>query len=198
MPSPSRRRRMMVFVGILALTWGLFQLVPKGFIPVQDKQYLVGLVQLPNAASLNRTDEVVRRVADIAHPATRVQFPGLSIAGFTNSPNAAIVFFGLDDFDKRESKDLYGLNIAKQLNILTVAVTARLVRSPQTVEVEVERPDEGERLKFILASYNTGAGHVEDAQHVQGCCRASPQRCACASPDSGTARCACCAAGRRA
>jgi multidrug efflux pump len=110
-----------VFVAILGLTWGLFQIVPKGFIPTQDKQYLVGLVQLPNAASLNRTDEVVRRVGDIALgvPGVRaaVQFPGLSIAGFTNSPNSAIVFFGLDSFEDRKSSELYGLNIAKQLNM---------------------------------------------------------------------------------
>jgi multidrug efflux pump len=115
-----------VFIGILGLTWGLFQLVPKGFIPTQDKQYLVGLVQLPNAASLNRTDEVTRRVGDIALsvPGVRatVQFPGLSIAGFTNSPNSAIVFFGLDAFEDRKSSDLYGLNIAKQLNMKLSAI----------------------------------------------------------------------------
>src|SRR5688572_28626452 len=115
-----------VFIGILGLTWGLFQLVPKGFIPTQDKQYLVGLVQLPNAASLNRTDEVTRRVGDIALsvPGVRatVQFPGLSIAGFTNSPNSAIVFFGLDAFEERESSELYGLNIAKQLNMRLRAI----------------------------------------------------------------------------
>jgi multidrug efflux pump len=115
-----------VFIGILGLTWGLFQLVPKGFIPTQDKQYLVGLVQLPNAASLNRTDEVTRRVGDIALsvPGVRatVQFPGLSIAGFTNSPNSAIVFFGLDAFEERESSELYGLNIAKQLNMKLSAI----------------------------------------------------------------------------
>jgi multidrug efflux pump len=124
-----------VFVGILALTWGLFQMVPKGFIPVQDKQYLVALVQLPNAASLNRTDEVVRRVGDIGlgvpgvHGA--VQFPGLSIAGFTNSPNSAIVFFALDSFEDRKSSELYGLNIAKQLNMkLSVIQDAQIVVFP--------------------------------------------------------------------
>jgi multidrug efflux pump len=108
-----------VFALLLALTWGLFQLVPKGFIPVQDKQYLIALVQLPNAASLNRTEEVVRRMGEIGLkvPGVRdaVQFPGLSISGFMNSPNAAIVFFGLQDFDKRTSQEQYGLNIAKQL-----------------------------------------------------------------------------------
>jgi multidrug efflux pump len=111
---------MAVFGVLLGLTWALFQVTPKGFVPVQDKQYVIGLVQLPNAASLNRTEEVVRRMGDLALevPGVRsaVQFPGLSIAGFTNSPNSAIVFFGLDSFEERSSEELYGLNIAKALN----------------------------------------------------------------------------------
>ena len=84
------------------------------------------MVQLPNAASLNRTDEVVRRVAEIAleTPGVRaaVQFPGLSIAGFTNSPNSALVFFGLDAFEDRTTSELYGLTIAKQLNMKLSAI----------------------------------------------------------------------------
>ena len=109
-----------VFALLLLLTWGMFQWVPKGFIPTQDKQYLVALVQLPNGAALDRTEQVVREMGKLSLevPGVRaaVQFPGLSIAGFTNSPNAAIVFFGLDDFDKRRSSELYGLNIAGALN----------------------------------------------------------------------------------
>jgi multidrug efflux pump len=108
-----------VFAVLLGVTWGLFQIVPKGFIPTQDKQYLIALVQLPNAASLNRTEEVVRRMGEIGLkvPGVRdaVQFPGLSAAGFTNSPNSAIVFFTLEDFDKRTAKDEYGLAIAGKL-----------------------------------------------------------------------------------
>jgi len=111
---------MSIFAGLLLLTFVMFQVVPKGFIPVQDKQYLVTMIQLPNAASLDRTEEVVRQISEIGLKtpgiANAVQFPGLSIAGFTNSPNSAIVFFALDDFDKRKSKELYGLNIANKLN----------------------------------------------------------------------------------
>ena len=58
-------------------------------------KYLVGLVQLPNGASLDRTESVVREMGEIAlkEPGVRdaVQFPGLPIAGFTNSPNAGVV-----------------------------------------------------------------------------------------------------------
>jgi multidrug efflux pump len=111
---------MSVFAGLLVVTYALFQFVPKGFVPTQDQQYVVTMIQLPNAASLDRTEKVLRQVSDIGLKTpgiqNAVQFPGLSIAGFTNSPNSAIVFFTLTDFDKRKTKELYGLNIANQLN----------------------------------------------------------------------------------
>jgi multidrug efflux pump len=109
-----------VFTVLLVITWAMFQHVPKGFIPAQDKQYLIALVQLPNAASLDRTEQVVRRVSEIGREVpgvdSAVQFPGLSISNFTNSPNSAIVFFSLDAFEERKSDDLYGLTIANKLN----------------------------------------------------------------------------------
>ncbi len=109
-----------VFVALIGLTWLGFDRVPSGFIPVQDKQYLVAFAQLPDAASLDRTEAVVRRMTEIglAQPgvAGAVQFPGLSIISFSNNPNAGVVFFPLEDFDKRKSDELYGLTIAQQLN----------------------------------------------------------------------------------
>ncbi len=109
-----------VFGVLIALTWVGFQLVPKGFIPTQDKQYLVAVAQLPNAASLERTEQVVRRMAEIGlkHAGVQdaIEFPGLSIAGFSNSSNSGIVFFALKDFKERRNKKLYGLNIAQELN----------------------------------------------------------------------------------
>jgi multidrug efflux pump len=88
-----------VYAGLLVLAGVVFNAVPAGFVPVQDKQYVIAFAQLPDAASLDRTEVVTRRMAEIglAQPGVRdaVQFPGLSIAGFTNSPNGAIIFFGL-------------------------------------------------------------------------------------------------------
>ncbi|HEY4542551.1 MAG TPA: efflux RND transporter permease subunit, partial [Noviherbaspirillum sp.] len=107
-----------VLLSIAALV--VFKAVPGGFVPGQDKQYLVGFAQLPDAASLERTDEVIRRMSDIAKsvPGVRdsIAFPGLSINGFTNAPNAGVVFIGLDDFDKRKSAELSGGAIAQQIN----------------------------------------------------------------------------------
>ena len=109
-----------VYVVLIALTYFVFQGVPSGFVPGQDKQYLVGFAQLPDGASLDRTEEVIRRMSDVAMKTPGVKdavaFPGLSINGFTNAPNAGIVFFGLDEFEKRKSPQLSGGAIAGEIN----------------------------------------------------------------------------------
>jgi hydrophobe/amphiphile efflux-1 (HAE1) family protein len=108
-----------VYAGLLAATGALFKKIPAGFVPTQDKQYLVAFAQLPDAASLERTDGVVRRMTEIAmkHPgvANAVEFPGLSINGFTNSPNNGILFVTLKPFEERRGRALSGPAIAQQL-----------------------------------------------------------------------------------
>ena len=83
--------------------------MPGGFVPGQDKQYLVGFAQLPDGATLDRTEEVIRRMGDIAlkQPGVEsaVAFPGLSINGFTNSSNSGIVFVTLKPFDERKAAE---------------------------------------------------------------------------------------------
>ncbi len=109
-----------VYVLLIVAAMGLFHIVPAGFIPAQDKQYLVAFAQLPDAASLDRSEDVIRLMSDVAlkQPGVEsaVAFPGLSINGFTNSPNAGIVFATLKPFDERKSPELSGFAIAKQLN----------------------------------------------------------------------------------
>ncbi len=101
---------MVVYAVLLALTALLFVRLPEGFVPQPDKQYLVGIVQLPAGATLERTEAVVRQMSTIAKTVpgiiNAVEFPGLSIAGFSAAPNEGVVFFGLDDFEKRESRSL--------------------------------------------------------------------------------------------
>ncbi len=101
-------------------TWGMFQLVPGGFIPAQDKQYLIGIVQLPDAASLDRTENVVRQISALAKATPGVDhvigFSGLSVQGFVNLSNAAVLFFPLKSFDERKTKDLSAGAIAQALN----------------------------------------------------------------------------------
>ncbi|MFP2905443.1 efflux RND transporter permease subunit [Pyxidicoccus sp. 3LFB2] len=108
-----------LYGGLLVLTWAGFAQVPKGFVPMQDKYYLVGIAQLPPAASLDRTTDVVRRMSELAlaEPgvANVVAFSGLSVNGFVNAPNAAVVFTILDTFEKRTSDDLSADAIAGRL-----------------------------------------------------------------------------------
>jgi len=109
-----------LYLVLLAVTGGLFKAVPSGFVPAQDKQYLIGFAQLPDGATLDRTEDVIRRMGDITlkQPGVEhaVSFPGLSINGFTNSPNSGIVFATLAPFDQRKDPSLSGAAIAQQLN----------------------------------------------------------------------------------
>jgi multidrug efflux pump len=111
---------LVVYGGLVVLTgWG-FNKVPTGFVPTQDKQYLVAFAQLPDGASLDRTEAVIRRMSDIGlkQPGVEnaVEFPGLSISGFSVAPNAGIVFFTLKPFEDRKSAALSGPAISQALN----------------------------------------------------------------------------------
>jgi multidrug efflux pump len=109
-----------LYAGLIALTWFGFAHVPTGFVPTQDKQYLVAFAQLPDAASLDRTGDVIKRMSAIAlkQPGVlnAVAFPGLSINGFTNASNSGIVFVTLKPFDERRSASLSAGAIAGALN----------------------------------------------------------------------------------
>jgi multidrug efflux pump len=115
-----------VYAGLIVLTALSFRTVPDGFIPAQDKQYLVAVAQLPPAASLDRTEAVTRRIADIAlkQPgvAHAVEFAGMSVNGFTQSSSAALIFFPLDDFSQRTSRALSGPAIAAALNVKMASI----------------------------------------------------------------------------
>ena len=109
-----------VYVALLAVTGVLFKAVPDGFVPQQDKQYLIGFAQLPDGATLDRTEDVMRRMGEIMMKQPGVEhavgFPGLSINGFTNSSNSGIVFAALKSFDERKNPELSGGAIAGALN----------------------------------------------------------------------------------
>lgn len=111
---------LVLYVVLLGLTGLGLVKTPTGFVPPQDKQYLVAFAQLPDAATLDRSEEVIRRMSAIAlkHPGVEstVAFPGLSINGFTNSPNSGIVFVTLKPFEERRDPSLSAGAIAAQLN----------------------------------------------------------------------------------
>jgi multidrug efflux pump len=112
---------MMIFYVVLLCGAVLMaRIVPGGFVPAQDKEYLIAFAQLPNGASLDRTEEVIREMSAIMleQPGVEnaVEFPGLSVNGFTNSSSAGIVFAALKPFDARHGKALSANAIALALN----------------------------------------------------------------------------------
>ncbi|MBX8501848.1 efflux RND transporter permease subunit [Pseudomonas lijiangensis] len=111
---------LVVYAGLMVMTWMGFSSTPTGFVPSQDKQYLVAFAQLPDAASLDRTEDVIKRMSDLALQQPGVEnaiaFPGLSINGFTNSPNNGVVFVALKDFDQRKDPSQSANAIAGALN----------------------------------------------------------------------------------
>ena len=94
-----------VYVLLLLGAGLMFRTVPAGFIPVQDKLYLIAGVKMPEGASIERTDAVLKKMAAIAKDvdgvANEVAFPGLNPLQFTNTPNNGVVFFTLKPFSER-------------------------------------------------------------------------------------------------
>ena len=95
----------LVYAGLLLATGVMFKLVPPGFIPVQDKMYLMAGVKLPEGASLSRTDALLRKVGGIAMETGDVShtiaFAGLNALQFTNTPNTGVVFLPLKPMGER-------------------------------------------------------------------------------------------------
>jgi multidrug efflux pump len=95
----------LVYALLLVGTGLMFQLVPRGFIPIQDKMYLMAGVKLPEGSSIERTDAVLNKVVKIGLAEEGVEssgaFPGLNALQFSNTPNTGLVFFPLKPFGER-------------------------------------------------------------------------------------------------
>ncbi|MBX5460481.1 MAG: efflux RND transporter permease subunit [Steroidobacteraceae bacterium] len=111
---------LIVYGGLIGLTYLGFSAVPGGFIPAQDKQYLVTVAQLPPASSLERTEAVTRAIGEIGlkEPGITgvVQFAGMSTSTLNASPSSAMAFFKLDEFSNRTSPELSVMGLAGTLN----------------------------------------------------------------------------------
>lgn len=99
---------LLLYGGLLFLTGKLFQAVPSGFIPPQDKGFLLAFAQLPEGASLERTQKVITEAGRLAREVpgvtTTVEFPGFNPLVGANLPNAGAMYITLDDFANRQGK----------------------------------------------------------------------------------------------
>jgi multidrug efflux pump len=110
---------LLVYGGLLALTYGVFQQAPTGFIPQQDQGRLIVSIQLPDASSLERTEEAVAQIEKIARNepgvAHSVSYVGLSFLLGASSPNFASMFIVLDPFSERQKPELRDTAIMAKL-----------------------------------------------------------------------------------
>src|SRR5262249_6509208 len=108
---------LVVYVGLLGLTWWRVAAAPTGFIPTQDQGYLVVNVQLPDSASVQRTDAVRARIDQLAGGTPGVAHPvgvsGESFVTTTNSPNLGTMFVGLKPFEERTRAEYDAVIAAK-------------------------------------------------------------------------------------
>ncbi len=124
---------LVVYGGLIGLTAYQFVKAPTGFIPRQDQGYLINVIQLPPGASLARTDEVARKVTQIAlnTPGITHAVPivGLDGATFTTAPNSAVVFTPLEDFKERAKKGQSAQALLLALNTQYAAIQDAFVVS---------------------------------------------------------------------
>lgn len=164
--SRSLQRRGMVFVvyALLLTSTGLmFKVVPPGFIPSQDKLYLIAGVKLPEGASLERTDQLLQQVTDIAMQTEGVEhsvaFPGLNALQFTNTSNTGVVFFPLKPFNQRNlSAAEINARINQQISELKDGITFSFMPPP----IQGLGNSSGYQL-FLEDRGNLGFGALQDA-----------------------------------
>jgi HAE1 family hydrophobic/amphiphilic exporter-1 len=113
-------RSMLILVAIVAGIWLLGRAVPGGFIPDEDKGYLFVAIELPESASLQRSDTVLGQVESIVSGTKGVRsalaLAGMNILNSQNVPNAALLFVGLEDWKDRKSPELNSSAIAREWN----------------------------------------------------------------------------------
>ena len=113
-------RSMLLLVIVCGGIYGLGKVVPGGFIPDEDKGYLFVAVELPEGASLQRSDEMLKQVEEIVCNTKGVRsaiaLSGMSILNSLNVPNSAMMFVGLDDWEERKSPELHAKALVAEWN----------------------------------------------------------------------------------
>ena len=110
---------LVVYAGLIGVTYFQFARAPSGFVPPLDRGYFITAITLPPGASLERTDRVVRKASELllARPgvAAAVTFAGFDGATFTNAPNSGVIFVTLKPFEERVKEKLTTTGILTDL-----------------------------------------------------------------------------------
>ncbi|MCW4455384.1 efflux RND transporter permease subunit [Flavobacterium sp. MXW15] len=164
-----------VYAVLLLATGLMFRAVPPGFIPIQDKLYLVAGVKLPEGSSISRTDTLLRKVSEIAMEtegvAHSIAFPGLNAVQFTNTPNTGVVFLPLKPFGERKRS---ALEINAEINQKIAGLQEGFTFSVMPPPILGLGNGAGYQL-FIEDRGNLGFGALQDATSaMQGALMQTP------------------------
>ncbi len=111
------RLAMLVYLGLLVVTWRIFAWYPQGFVPLQDQRYLIATVQLPDGAGVQRTADVLDRVDVLARSVPGITdtftISGYSLLYNATAPHWGSMFLMLDDYDRRRSPETSMLGIVR-------------------------------------------------------------------------------------
>ncbi|MEO5916770.1 MAG: multidrug efflux RND transporter permease subunit [Luteolibacter sp.] len=111
---------MLLLVIVCGGIYALGKVVPGGFIPDEDKGYMFVAVELPEGASLQRSDEVLKQVENVVNSTPGVRsalaLSGMNILNNLNVSNAALMFIGLDDWKEREAPEMHAKALAATWN----------------------------------------------------------------------------------
>jgi multidrug efflux pump len=132
---------LLLYLGLLCLTALGFKMVPTGFIPIQDQGYLIAIAQLPDGASLQRSDKVRKEMVQLARTvpgiAHTVEFTGYSGIDASNRSNAVTIFVTLAPFEERvHDTRLSGVAILEQIQkrFFSIEDARALVFPPPAVQ----------------------------------------------------------------
>jgi multidrug efflux pump len=127
---------LLLYGGLLLLTGGLFYKTPTDFVPKQDKGFLIAFAKLPDGASLDRTEAVIRRMGEIAKATPGVdkvvQLAGISL-GFTAQSNSGIMFVRLKPYAERERAGLTAEKVSGMLS-------GQFMQQPEAFALAVSLP----------------------------------------------------------
>jgi len=108
---------LLIYGGLLFLTYWVASRAPTGFLPTQDQGYLLASVQLPDSAAVQRTQQIMAQIDKIARSTPgvghTVAVSGTSFLLGTNGSNLGSMFVVLDPFSRRETPDRYDAAIAQ-------------------------------------------------------------------------------------
>jgi len=170
-------RSMLLLVAVLGCIWLLGKFVPGGFLPDEDKGYLFVAAELPEGASLQRTDEVLKQVETIVGNTDGVR-SALGLAGYNilnslNFPNTAMMFVGLEPWEERKSPELHAKALVAEWNKKFAAIPGARIFAFGPPPL----PGYGNVSGFTMQLQDRSGGSIEQlAGYVQQLQKAISQR----------------------